>query len=189
MILFFQCVAETVAEQGLHSWPISFPAAARCSISPRAPGKNIASGATRPSGAEIQQLAQASYEQAKQAAVEAVKPFAAKQPDIVPTLELFLEQIPASIRQSLKRGDDPTGTTVPATFVLRGPEDVAKLLPPALPRFKPGDPLPGRPGWRLDRQLGIGGFGEVWLTRHPQYQSLVRAVKFCRNLDTRTATS
>jgi serine/threonine protein kinase len=50
-----------------------------------------------------------------------------------------------------------------------------------LPRFKAGDALPGRPGWVLDRHLGGGGFGEVWLCYPQNARSVRRAVKFCRN--------
>ena len=56
----------------------------------------------------------------------------------------------------------------------------AKLAPPQRPRFKPGDLVPGRSDWVLERHLGGGGFGEVWLARHPRLRE--RAVKFFRPL-------
>jgi serine/threonine protein kinase len=43
--------------------------------------------------------------------------------------------------------------------------------------FAPGDPLPNLEMWTLERRLGGGGFGEVWLTRHPRKGAA--AVKFC----------
>ena len=43
--------------------------------------------------------------------------------------------------------------------------------------FEPGDPVPGLSSWRLEKQLGLGGFGEVWLARH-EWKSERRAVKF-----------
>ena len=39
-------------------------------------------------------------------------------------------------------------------------------------------PLPGNPQWIVDRKLGVGDFGEVWLARHAKIRSL-RVFKFC----------
>ena len=41
--------------------------------------------------------------------------------------------------------------------------------------------MPRRPGWILDRQLGIGGFGEVWLAVNGEARDLKLAVKFGRD--------
>ena len=43
--------------------------------------------------------------------------------------------------------------------------------------FEPGTPVPGLSSWLLERQLGLGGFGEVWLARH-EWKPERRAVKF-----------
>src|SRR5207248_1880755 len=41
-----------------------------------------------------------------------------------------------------------------------------------------GLPIPGRTGWTLQRKLGEGGFGEVWLGRHRALAQR-RVFKFC----------
>jgi hypothetical protein len=50
---------------------------------------------------------------------------------------------------------------------------------PAEPRFASGDPVPHREMWLLERRLGAGGFGEVWLARHEYRDVPPVAVKFC----------
>lgn len=42
--------------------------------------------------------------------------------------------------------------------------------------------VPGRDGWRLERPLGDGGFGEVWLARDPRTKE-PRVFKFCFDAD------
>jgi serine/threonine protein kinase len=43
--------------------------------------------------------------------------------------------------------------------------------------LEPGDPVPGLSSWLVEKQLGVGGFGEVWLARH-EWKPERRAVKF-----------
>ena len=50
--------------------------------------------------------------------------------------------------------------------------------------LEPGDPVPGLSSWLLERQLGVGGFGEVWLAKH-EWKPDRRAVKFCTHPDAR----
>src|SRR4051794_1826233 len=56
----------------------------------------------------------------------------------------YLAQVPASVRRSCRRPDDPAGTTLPATLRLTEADEVLRLLPTRPPRFRPGDrPLGG----------------------------------------------
>lgn len=88
-------------------------------------------------------------------------------------------QIPASIRRGLRRPDDPSGITVPKTVKLESADDLIKLLPHKLSRFKPGDRIAGIP-WQLQEKIGDGGFGEVWKAHNPKYPGLPPvALKFC----------
>ncbi len=121
-------------------------------------------------------------------AAQAVEEVSAALPQPLPaaqkqTLTAYLTQIPALARQTLKRPEDPSGTTVPANFSLRQPEDMLPLLPARLPRFQPGEARPELHGWILEQILGVGGFGEVWLARHPRLAGTRAAVKFCLDLE------
>ena len=119
---------------------------------------------------EVQQAAQAIVRQV--AADQSTEEQAA--------LAAYLTQVPAAMRRSLRRSEDDTGTTVPANLPLSNPEDLLRLLPDRLPRFKSGDrPIPG-----VDRELiellGVGGFAEVWTARNPHKPNAPSvALKFC----------
>jgi tRNA A-37 threonylcarbamoyl transferase component Bud32 len=67
------------------------------------------------------------------------------------------------------------GSPLPEDTRAQSAEDVTRQTPP--PLFKPGDTLPNLEMWTLQRRLGGGGFGEVWLANHPSKGNA--AVKFC----------
>ncbi len=52
-----------------------------------------------------------------------------------------------------------------------------QAIEPIRLNFSPGDRVPGLSSWVLEKQLGVGGFGEVWLTKH-EWKPDRRAVKF-----------
>lgn len=187
MLFFFRCVAEAIMEHGLRGLARMVPGGEFAyDVAKAALGKYRQQRQAPEIRAEIQELAQATFGQAHQAAGQVAREVAAKasEEEIV-NLELYLSQIPGAVRQSQKRAEDPTGTTVPATFALNSPDDVLKLLPARPVQLRPGAALPERAGWVLTEPLGVGGFGEVWLAQHPKLTSLIRAVKFCRDLQVR----
>jgi formylglycine-generating enzyme required for sulfatase activity len=128
---------------------------------------------------EVQAAAELPPEEAAKIAKEAVAAEAAdKPPEVQQLLTKYLELIPLSIRQSLRRPEDPSGKTVSANFSLKTPSDVIPLLPARVPRFKAGDRPSGIGDWVLDELLGMGGFGEVWRAKNPYVPDPV-ALKFC----------
>lgn len=134
---------------------------------------------------EIKQLiearADAAFAAAKQAVEEVAQQFPSREKEL---LTQYLSAMPEAARQSMKRQEDPTGTSLPLGYTIHTGEDVAKLLPKHPPQFVAGELLPGLSSWRLDRRLGGGGFGEVWLAKH-EWKNEQRAVKFCTNPEAR----
>ena len=137
--------------------------------------------------AEIQALAQETAAEIRRQIAEAVAEAAGDQPpEARQALEGYLLQVPAAVRQTLRRPADPSGKTVPAGLALSRAEDLIPLLPTRLPRFRPGDRPPGLGDWELVELLGVGGFGEVWKAHNPHLKQWA-ALKFC--LDAQAARS
>jgi len=135
---------------------------------------------------ELAQVASASAAEARKTAEEVLRQVVGEErPEDQAALGQYLAQIPAAVRASLKRSDDPTGRTLPPDFALESPEELARMLPQHAPRFRAGMDLPGRSGWKLEELIGVGGFGEVWLVRHA-FIPQARAVKFCTDPQLRT---
>lgn len=66
--------------------------------------------------------------------------------------------------------------------------DGARNQAPSNPRpgFAVGNTVPGLSSWLLERKLGGGGFGEVWLTKHEwNDKEKLRAIKFCLDPEAR----
>ncbi|MCE9565576.1 MAG: protein kinase [Planctomycetes bacterium] len=181
MLALFRCVAEAIAENGVSGLANMVPGGGfACAVAASAWKKYRERKKDAEIRGEIELLAQSSFEEARRAAVEAVKaalPHASVEDRIA--LELYLAQMPGAVRASLKRPDDGEGKTVPPGFAVKDSDDFARLLPDRTPRLRPGEPLVGKPGWALVELLGVGGFGEVWLARHRSMSALSGAVKFC----------
>jgi len=106
--------------------------------------------------ADLEGLAQASPAVVRQVAeAVAAQEAAGQSAEIRLALTAYLNQLPASIRQSLRQPSDPGGGTVPAGLALRKPEDLLPFLPAGLPRFQPGD-RPLAADWELEELLGKG---------------------------------
>ena len=74
---------------------------------------------------------------------------------------------------------------IPGSSPLQAPPDSHKARRANAPgRQEPGwrpalgQQVPGRPGWHLEKKLGAGGFGEVWLGVHGELKHK-HAFKFC----------
>lgn len=130
---------------------------------------------------ELESILQASNAELRQQIVEVVAEVAGREsPQVQQATAEYLVQVPAAMRQSLRRCDDARGSTIPAKLVLDRAESLLPLLPARLPRFKVGDrPLSGV-DCELEELLGVGGFGEVWKARNPNFDGIAPvALKFC----------
>ena len=185
---FFRCVAEAVLENGIKGLAGMVPGGPYVyAVGESAIKKYRERRRDKQQHDDFLELANVKLEDARVEVVRIVNDAVAKLPpsDPPPTEEeiidlvQYLSGIPDAVRQSLKRPEDPIGKSLPDGFALNSADDVVKILPPRPPRFRPGMVVPNKPGWVLDRLLGMGGFGEVWFARHARVSSLSGAIKFC----------
>ena len=128
--------------------------------------------------ADIVAAAKLEFAQVREQAVEIAKEVAGGDIVLAGYVEQMIVHVPPSIQASLRRTDDPTGTTLPAGYQVRDADDLVKLLPVRLPRFQAGDRPAFLQGYELLEPIGVGGFGEVWKVCHGRVRNLVEAVKF-----------
>ena len=102
--------------------------------------------------------------------------------------ENSLAKAVSRLRQAL--GDDAAalrvvhgyGYRLTAAVRCEAPEDTAVEPPQPWPAgLQPGDPLPQRPGWHLERPIGQGATGVIWLAAGAGGEQ--RAVKFAHGED------
>ncbi|NBU76181.1 MAG: hypothetical protein EBS30_13360, partial [Planctomycetes bacterium] len=194
--LLLQCVAESVASQGLRGlmgmvpfgqvlYEVGQGVVERYSKKvQRAEEVACLQEMVVQSHAAIRAEVESRYESIVQNVPESVRAEIQK-PEVRARVVAYAAQVPASFRASLRRPEDPTGSTVPKTLTISQPNDVFRFLPQRPPRFQPGDRPVGN--WKLTDCLGIGGFGEVWKAEHHAVPGLVMALKFCLSPESRSS--
>jgi len=83
--------------------------------------------------------------------------------------EASLTTAMSKLRAALgEKGRDIIDVVHGAGYRIDAPVEVtaARDAPALALSFKPGDPVPGRPQWRLEVLLGVPALNDVWLARH-----------------------
>jgi len=179
-MMFLQCVGEAIVAQGMRGLMGMVPMGEQLfNVSKDAIERYRKARREKKIKEDAEKVIQARLDEVREEAKRIAHEVAAglSEEEII-QLELYLAQIPAVARQSLKRPADPSGTTIPAAFNLENPIELAALLPRRAPRFRMGEQVPHAAEWKFQELLGSGGFGEVWLARH-SFLDQFRAFKFC----------
>jgi formylglycine-generating enzyme required for sulfatase activity len=74
----------------------------------------------------------------------------------------FLELLPFSARQALRRPGDSAGTVVPEALPFKNSDDWLEFFPDRMARFKSGAKLEEFDNWRLMELRGFGPHCETW---------------------------
>jgi len=186
MLQFLRCLGEAVAARGMRGLVEGIPFGGLLyDVAADAISRYRQQDRLRQLPADLEQVIQAEVRDLHVEIAQVAEQVAAGSAEVARQIESYLLQVPAVVQRALRRPDDPGGTTVPAGAHLDDPAQLAALLPQGLPRFRAGQPVPHASGWVLDRFLGAGGFGEVWLASHPVLRGLRRAFKFCLDREAR----
>ena len=195
MLGFLKCVAEAAVENGLQGLLALVPGGPYAyAVGGAALKKYRERKKDAEQRAEIQQLAEATFEQARVEAVEAVRQVLAEKnltppPEEVISLELWLASVPEATRMSLKRKDDPSGRSIPDGFILRDVDDVVKLLPPRPPQATASDHLAITPSHFLTASLALPASLNTRIRpirRHKASAESTRGLRFCRTVPARS---
>jgi serine/threonine protein kinase len=129
--------------------------------------------------ADLNELADMSPQEARQAATEAVNRLApqASAADRRVAVD-YLSAIPLSVHRSLVQEKPGGSRSLPATVSTADPRSLLQLLPTDVPPYAAPSQLPNSP-YRLEELIGAGGFGAVYRASAASLQHLPLAVKFC----------
>jgi serine/threonine protein kinase len=146
--------------------------------------------------AQLESSATLSPDEARQAADAAIAELEAEgqkiAKDRAETVRDVISVMPAAIRERTKatlhharKHGTAAATVLPVTAHFQDAdreEFYTGLFPQRRPQFQPGDEIPNyNPDWKLERLIGAGGFGEVWLARNQRLKKSPVAVKFCQD--------
>jgi serine/threonine protein kinase len=98
-------------------------------------------------------------------------------PEVKEKLMSYALQIPTVFSASMQPIPGQMGISVPSNFSFNSPDDIERVIPKRVSKFKIGDRPIGN--WKLTECLGIGGYGEVWRAEHYSMPNICAALKFC----------